>query len=381
MDSNLTRAYWLSVLERIARPVLESLATGQLRQKMPVEAAASMRDRAQFSHLEAFARLLCGIAPWLELESTESEAENALKTEFRALAQSAMRQATDPASPDYLNFESGQQPLVEIGFFSQAILRAPNVLWAQMDEESQKNIVAAIKSSRTRKPARSNWLLFCGTAEAALHKIGAGADLMRLDYALSQHESWYLGDGIYGDGPRFHADYYNAFVIQPMLVDILRAVGEESEWKHLREPMFQRARRFAAIQERSISPEGTFAPVGRSLCYRCGALQGLAQAALLETLPDEVSPAMARCSLNAVIARMIEAPGTFDENGWLRIGFCGAQPSLGENYISTGSLYLCSAALLPLGLPSNNPFWSAPDEEWTAQKIWGGQDMPTDHSI
>ena len=27
-------------------------------------------------------------------------------------------------------------------------------------------------------------------------------------------------------------------------------------------------------------------------------------------------------------------------DGWLRIGFCGHQPGVGETYISTGSLYL-----------------------------------------
>jgi hypothetical protein len=62
--------------------------------------------------------------------------------------------------------------------------------------------------------------------------------------------------------------------------------------------------------------------------------------------------------MTAVIRRMIEAPGTFDENGWLRIGFCGTQPGIGEPYISTGSLYLCSLAFLPLGLPDSATFWS-----------------------
>ena len=48
---------------------------------------------------------------------------------------------------------------------------------------------------------------------------------MRIDYALRQHDQWCKGDGLYGDGASFHFDYYNSFVIQPMLVDILDAVG------------------------------------------------------------------------------------------------------------------------------------------------------------
>ena len=36
--------------------------------------------------------------------------------------------------------------------------------------------------------------------------------------------------------------------------------------------------------------------------------------------------------------------------GWLRVGLGGHQPGIAEAYISTGSLYLCTAAFLPLGL-------------------------------
>ncbi len=39
-------------------------------------------------------------------------------------------------------------------------------------------------------------------------------------------ESWYLGDGVYGDGPKFRWDYYNSFVIQPMYVDVLRTFAD-----------------------------------------------------------------------------------------------------------------------------------------------------------
>jgi hypothetical protein len=78
---------------------------------------------------------------------------------------------------------------------------------------------------------------------------------------------------------------------------------------------------------------------------------------------------------------MIEAPATFDDAGWLTIGFCGHQPSLGERYISTGSLYLCAAGLLPLGLPPGDDFWAGAPTDWTAKKMWSGQNMPPDHAI
>jgi hypothetical protein len=54
---------------------------------------------------------------------------------------------------------------------------------------------------------------------------------------------------------------------------------------------------------------------------------------------------------------------------------------MGEPYISTGSLYLCSEAFLMLGLPAENIFWQGKDEPWTSKKIWSGQNTKRDHAI
>jgi hypothetical protein len=205
---------------------------------------------------------------------------------------------------------------------------------------------------------------------------------MRVDYAIREHQSWYVGDGAYGDGPHYHWDYYNSYVIHPFLLAILDAVGtHKADWKTFAPQARDRATRYAAIQERMIAPDGSYPVLGRSITYRCGAFHLLADAALRHTLPTAVSPAQTRCALAAVIARTLTPPGTFDEKGWLQIGLAGHQPALGETYISTGSLYLCANAFLPLGLPAADPFWSTPDAPWTSQKAWSGANLPNDHAI
>ena len=75
------------------------------------------------------------------------------------------------------------------------------------------------------------------------------------------------------------------------------------------------------------------------------------------------------------------APGTFDANGWLTIGLAGHQPGIGERYISTGSLYLCAVAFLPLGLAADHAFWTGPDMPTTAMRAWNGQEFAIDHAI
>jgi len=211
--------------------------------------------------------------------------------------------------------------------------------------------------------------------------MGERWDAVRIDYALRKHEEWFVGDGHYRDGPRFHWDYYNSFVIQPMLLDTLRNIRPySSRWQGLLPDVLERARRYAAIQERLIAPDGTFPAIGRSITYRCGAFHLLALMALGRELPEPLAGPQVRCALTAAMRRLMEAPGTFDGDGWLRIGFCGHQPKLGESYISTGSLYLCSTVLVPLGLGPADPFWAGPAQDWTSRTIWSGEDIPADHA-
>lgn len=382
IDSNKTgvaqRAYLVKTLCKIADPVLVALSKNELKKTMPVECApGTLEGRKQVTYLEAFGRLLAGMAPWLEL-GPDDTAEGKLRKKYLDLALQGLHNATDPAAADYMNFNKGGQPLVDAAFLSQAMLRAPTQLWEKLDKVTQQNMITALKSSRVIRPYESNWLLFSAMVEAALLKFDGAADQMRIDYAVRQHMKWYKGDGIYGDGENFHYDYYNSFVIQPMLVEILQTTGNEKE---IYKEVLKRAQRYAAIQERLISAEGTFPAIGRSLAYRFGAFQSLAQTALTKSLPAEVKPQQVRAALYTVIKKQIEAPGTFDDKGWLQIGFYGHQPSIGEIYISTGSLYLCSQGFLILGLNATDDFWKGPDAEWTQRKIWNGRAIPIDHSI
>ncbi|MDR2118364.1 MAG: DUF2264 domain-containing protein, partial [Tannerellaceae bacterium] len=47
----------------------------------------------------------------------------------------------------------------------------------------------------------------------------------------------------------------------------------------------------------------------------------------------------------------------------------------------SGSLYLTSEIFLPLGLPADHPFWTSPEQDWTAKKAWNGKDFPKDRAI
>lgn len=373
------RAYWLQTLDKLASPLLTALAADELKIKMPVESSGS--NRALYTHLEGFGRLLSGISPWLNLDDTSDKQESTLRSRYFQQTRASLVNAVNPKAKDYMNFTEGGQPLVDAAFLAHGLIRCPK-LWNSLDKATQSQVHQALLLTRNIKPGRSNWLLFSGMIEAFFIKYGFEYDKMRLDYAVYQHEQWYKGDGVYGDGEDFHWDYYNSFVIQPFLVDILHILAEKDKsYETIRGKVLTRAVRYAAVQERLIAADGSFPVIGRSIVYRAGAFQHLANMSLLLKLPEEIKPAQVREALTAVIRKTTESPQNFDREGWLRIGLNGHQPRLAEGYISTGSLYLCATVLLPLGLTPEHPFWSAPPAPWTAQKAWGGVDMDADHAI
>ncbi|MDR1190818.1 MAG: DUF2264 domain-containing protein [Verrucomicrobiales bacterium] len=376
------RQLWLDTLTAITRPVLANMAVGRLRQTIPA-AAGQRPDRVPFNAMEAFCRSLAGLAPWLAAPALPS-AEAARRDQLLALARQALTHAVNPQSPDYLDFTASGQPQVEIAYLALGLLRAHPVLWNTLTATTRRRLIHTLTATRAHHPPFNNWLLFAATVEACLCKLGAPHDPMRIDYAIRQHDQWYQGDGAYGDGPYFHWDYYNSYVIHPMLRECLDSIATTplgADLRKFQEPMRRRARRYAEVQEHLIAPDGTFPPLGRSIIYRLGAFHHLAHQAWRQDLPPTLPPAQVRCALTAVLRQTMLAPGTINAGGWLTLGLHGAQTGLADPYNCAGSPYLAVCGFLPLGLPPQAPFWRAPDRDWTAKKIWSGHNHPGDHCL
>ncbi|MBN2641273.1 MAG: DUF2264 domain-containing protein [Victivallales bacterium] len=371
------RKQWIARIEVLSKPVLSALAQGKLRKILPV---GGDKERANCTHLEAMARTLTGIAPFLALQDNDPA-----RMALTEIAQKAIMSAMSPDSPDYLGFHADKhlssQTLVDAAFFAHALLRAPERLFGELQPQVQMQILSFLRDTRCFIPPWNNWLLFTGMVEAALWKFSGECDLVRVDFIMRQMEDWAVGDGFYSDGECFALDYYNSFVIHPMFLDIVELFkGVLPVADKLCSKVHNRMIRLCEIQERIIAPDGSFPAIGRSITYRCGAFQLLAQMALRDELPKTLSRGAVREALNAVIKRTLDTPETFSETGFLNIGLCGNQPNLGEHYISTGSLYLATTAFLPLGLPDTAGFWTDPATSWSAQRIWSGQNVMRDHA-
>lgn len=376
------REMWVKWLWKISYPVIHNLAEGTLHKNMPVESAnGETAGYEDMTHLEAVGRTLAGVAPWLALPDDDTK-EGQMRKQMREEVLKGLKNAVDPNSPDKLNFTKHAQPIVDAAYLAHAFLRAPEALWEPLDDVTKQRYIESFKVLRDRTGAYNNWLLFTGLTEAFILQQGDKADPFRMKIAKNKIQEWYVGDGWYSDGSKFSMDYYNSYVIHPMMVEMLeilktRNLATEEEYVQAMDRMI----RHAEYCERIIGPDGRYPAFGRSVTYRSAAFQSLADVALHEKLPEFIKPAQVRCALTAVHHNLYDGDQNFDENGWLVLGFNGHQPEAADTYTSTGSLYMATLSFLPLGLPADNPFWTDAPADWTSKKAWAGEKLKKDYKV
>lgn len=376
------REQWVKWLWKISYPVIHNLAEGTLHQNMPIETpSGNPKGYDEITHLEAVGRTLAGVAPWLALPDDDTE-EGKLRKQMREEVLKGLKNAVDPASPDMLNFTKQAQPIVDAAYLVHAFLRAPKALWEPLDDVTKQRYIESLKALRDRTGAYNNWLLFTGLTEAFLMQQGEKADQFRLRVSKNKVQEWYVGDGWYSDGSKFSMDYYNSYVMHPMMVAMLETLvplrwASQKEY----EQALRRMIRHAEYCERIIGPDGTYPAMGRSVTYRSAAFQSLADVALRGKLPEGITPAQVRCALTAVHRNLYEGNQNFDADGWLVLGFNGHQPNIADGYTSTGSLYMATLSFLSLGLPANDPFWTDAPADWTSKKAWAGEKFKKDYKV
>lgn len=374
------RNFWISILNKIAYPVLYNLKKGSLKKNMPIE--ATNPDKQKFTYLAAFGRLFSGIAPWLELGVDGTE-EGKIREKYLELTLRSIENIVNPNSEDYLSFGEPKDSLTNAAFFAQGLLRSERQTWLKLSIDLQARIIEELKKTRLIAPYENHSLLYTSIIEAALLEFTGECDMERLQYGIFKFwDEWYLGDSLYNDGPEFKDNYINSMIIHPMMNDILMIMRKyDIRGNNFLNKQLMRSSRLSSKLERCISPEGTYPLIGNLIPARTGIFHVLSQASLLKILPKNIKPAQIRCALTSILTSQFSGSQNFTPNGWLIMGLNGHQIQLANENMDTGSLYICSEIFLPLGLPYNDPFWADPFEEWTSLKAWNSHLLEKDEPI
>ena len=358
------------------------MSKGLLIKNMMVEYSVNFNINKKVLYLECFGRLMDGISPWLSLPDDNTK-EGKIRNNLRELAILSYKNAVDQNSPDYLLWYSEQtrQPLVDAAFLAESFLRAPN-LWYQLDEVTKQRYKECFSKVRDIKPYENNWLLFSGIIECFFILMGEKPDEERMYSIINKINNWYVGDGWYSDGKRFAMNYYNSFVIHPMLIQMLEIMEKNNIKAPIRsEEAIKRMQKYNLFLERLISPEGSIPAFGRSIVYRLATFQTLTLSIWKYGLPQPLTNGGVRSALTKVMNNMFKINKNFNIKGFLTLGFAGHQPNVANGYSNNGSTYLVSVLFLVLGLPPNHHFWTDSPKPWTSQNVWSGKPFPLDKHI
>ena len=154
------RQYWCSLAYKMAQPVLENMAKGELQKNMQTEFSPSFDNRnRKVLYMECFGRLMAGVAPWLTLPDDDA-AEGKQRKQLREWALASYKNAVDPQSPDYLCWGIGGQNLVDAAYIAESFLRAYDTLWMPLDEVTKQRYLKEFAKLRRIDSPYTNWLLF-----------------------------------------------------------------------------------------------------------------------------------------------------------------------------------------------------------------------------
>lgn len=371
-DYSMMYERWLTYLEKIGLPVLSGFAEKTLTRDLCVEFGPNRKsiNTEQCAHIEMFCRTILGVAPVLDPRLPSAYPQFA---ERYGRIQGVAVRAIESAFDGYLVWECGDQLLVEAALLCYAFLRYPYV-YALCSAKTQGAVLTMLRKAYCYPPHANNWLLFSCTVGLFLYRQTGVPGLRDIQKHLTTLESWYVGDGWYKDGA-FHMDYYNSYIIYPMLLEVLRNLKHTSY-----DLVLKRAQRHSEFLERLIGCDGRFPYFGRSAVYRCAAFHCLSNMASCGGLPSGLEYGGVRCGLTAVLEQFFEGGQNFTERGFLTLGFNGKQAMIADTYSNTGSTYFALVIFEPLRLPPTHAFWSAPDAQWTQARLWNGGPVLKDYA-
>ncbi|MEU6253975.1 DUF2264 domain-containing protein [Streptomyces sp. NPDC047043] len=328
-------------LGQLVAPVVPHFSAGRARVRLGVNTAIHDDTAAE---LESFARPLWGLAP---LAAGKGEVPHA-DLWVRGLAS-----GSDPDHPEYWG-EPGDhdQRIVEMAAIGFALALAPEAFWDPLTGRERDRLARWLLSALPRETADNNWHFFPVLIGLGLHRVGVPHDHSAIRTRLERLETFWLGDGWYSDGPTERRDYYVPWAMHfyGLLYAQLAENGDRFR---------ERAARFAHDFRHWFADDGAAVPYGRSLTYRW------AQAAFWGALPFAGVDALPWGEVKGLLLRHLrwwQGRPVTGPDGLLSIGYGYPQPALAEQYNAPGSPYWSLKAFLPLALPADHPFWTAPEE-------------------
>ncbi|MEU5001199.1 DUF2264 domain-containing protein [Streptomyces sp. NPDC021622] len=259
--------------------------------------------------------------------------------------------------PVVLDHHIQGQPMVESACVALGLRLTSPWLWDRLDGDVQDRAEEWLRGALRHVPAPNNWYLFPYTVAGFLESVGRGdTETARArERALELLETWYRGQGWYGDGDGRAFDHYNGWALH--LYPTLDA--QLSNDKRQLEVHGPRLREH--LESFGLLFGGDGAPIhfGRSLTYRFAAAASVALGAVTGHTP--LTPGTSRRLLSGSLRYFLDR-GSVGDDGLLSLGWHGPHEASLQNYSGPASPYWASKAFVCLLAPAEHPLWTATEE-------------------
>lgn len=247
------------------------------------------------------------------------------------------------------------QTIVETALLTISLVVARRYLWDPLPSTTKAGLAAWMdRVSHQMTLNINNWNIFPIMTQLGLRQLGMPYDRAMVDGLLEQVERFYHADGWYADGFYRQFDYYVPEAIYMLLIAGLWI----EDGGALREKVFGRAAEFARSFALFFDGQGRNICFGRSRSYRFSASYFWAMCGFANV--PGVNQGLCRSIVAGNIAWFLNQP-IFAADGRLAGGHATLNDGLNEGYIGPGSCAWAFQSFLPLALPPDSPFWTAPE--------------------
>lgn len=355
-----TRERWVALLARLTSGFVRSIPTdgSPAWPRLPGPGMPGHPAGARTSGMEGFTRMATAWAALVAHGGPTTLTHDGRTIDVLDLLVRGLADGTDPAGPWYWgDIGDMDQTIVEAAEVAFAVWLARDRLLPALGPGRTEQVIAWLGQVPGKRVYDDNWVLFSVTGACLERGLGRPIDDRLIDEGIDRMLAWDVGDGWYADGDGHAFDRDNGWAVHWHLLHWAAIDGDR------RPDVRDRVRASAATWLRDLpawaAEDGAVPLMGRSLGYRFAttALAGLAT--LQGELP--IDPGLARGIMDRSVRYHRDHHAIDPATDWLRVGIWGERPDVLERYMRAGASAWAVHALLPLALPTDHPFWTAPD--------------------
>jgi hypothetical protein len=352
-----TRAHWEYILTRMSYGYVRlAEQSGSPARVLYPNDRRGLQDSVDA--LESFARIASAWGAWLRNPANPATLQfQDHEINLEALLRQALLDGTDSSNPGTYWGDIGHldQRIVESAEIALALWMSRERVFNKLTAAEQIQIITWLAQVDSKGTYTDNWILFTAVVQAVRYHLGFPCPEEELDYRLLQVGEFYRGDGWYVDGPADEFELYNAWMFGWHYL-LWAWIDGDRRPDHCR-LVLERARSFIEGFLHFFGANGSYPAWGRSIVYRFAVLAPFAVGYFLNIAPQ--NPGLLR-RVSSGCMRYFYDHGIFDpSHHFVRQGYHGDFPPVGEAYISPGSPYWCCHGLFALTFDRDDPFWTA----------------------